>query len=305
MCLIAAAALALAGVPGASGAQKSIAVMKFSVTAGSGSSYWHSATWDLGEGMAEMTTTALVESGKFRVLERQQINDVLGEQDFGDTGRVDPSTAAKIGKIVGAQYLLYGTVNEFEYSKSGETGGVRIAGVRVGAGQAKAHIGMDVRVVDAVTGEIVFSTRSTANASRTGFKVGYSGSDFGANVGAFRKTPMGEATRKAIEDAIGKLSGQFGGEAAAPGPVTWSGTLIVAEGGALVIKAGKASGLKPGDVLTVFRPKTVNAGGEILTVGEDKIGKIRLTSVGDSASSAEAVEGSGFKTGDIVKSGGD
>jgi hypothetical protein len=87
--------------------------------------------------------------------------------------------------------------------------------------------------------------------------------------------------------------------------VAWSGTLIVAEGGALVIKAGKANGLKPGDVLIVYRPKTVNAGGEILTVGEDKIGKIRLTTVGDAASSAEAIEGSGFKTGDIVKSGGD
>lgn len=303
--LVLAAALAIAALPGAPGAQKSIAVMKFTVTAGSGSSYWHSASWDVGEGMAEMTTTALVESGKFRVLERQQINDVLGEQDFGDTGRVDPSTAAKIGKIVGAQYLLYGTVNEFEYSKSGEGGGVRVAGLRVGAGQAKAHIGMDVRVVDAVTGEILFSTRSTANASRTGFKVGYSSSDFGANVGAFRKTPMGEATRKAIEDAIGKLSGQFGGEAAEPPPVTWSGTLIVAEGGTLVIKAGTKNGLKTGDVLTVYRPKTVNAGGEILTVGEDKIGKIRLTTVGESAASAEAVEGSGFKTGDIVKSGGD
>jgi curli biogenesis system outer membrane secretion channel CsgG len=300
-----AAALALAALPGAPGAQKSIAVMKFTVTAGSGSSYWHSASWDVGSGMAEMTTTALVESGQFRVLERQQIDDVIGEQDFGDSGRVDPATAAKIGKILGAQYLLYGTVNEFEYSKGGEAGGVRIGGVRVGAGQAKAHIGMDVRVVDAVTGEILFSTRSTANASRTGFKVGYSGSDFGANVGAFRKTPMGEATRKAIDDAVAKLAREFGGEAAAPPPVTWSGTLIVAEGGALVIKAGTKNGLKTGDILTVYRPKTVNAGGEILTVGEDKIGKIRLTTVGESAASAEAVEGSGFKTGDIVKSGGD
>jgi curli biogenesis system outer membrane secretion channel CsgG len=298
-----AAAAAVLAAPVSGQGKKGIAVMKFTVSAGGGSGYWHSASWDLGTGMAEMMMTALVESGQFRVLERQEIDGVIGEQDLGDSGRVDPATAAKIGKILGAQYLLYGTVNEFEYSKGGEAGGVRVAGFRVGAGQARAHIGMDVRVVDAVTGEILFSTRSTANASRTGFKVGYSGSDFGANLGAFQKTPLGEATRKAIDDAAGKLTNQLGGEAPAPPAPAWSGQLIVAEGGALVIKAGSKDGLKVGDVLTVYRPKTVTAGGETLVVGEDKIGKIRLTSVGQAASTAEPVEGQDFKTGDTVKTG--
>ncbi len=298
-------ALSLLSVPGARAAQKSIAVMKFTASAGGGVSYWRSASWDLGTGMAEMMTTALVESGKFKVLERQEIDAVIGEQDFGASGRVDPATAAKIGKILGAQYLVYGTVNEFEYSKSGEKGGVRVAGLRVGGEQAKAHIGLDVRIVDAVTGEIPFSTRSTADASRSGFKVGYSSSDFGANIATFKKTPLGEATRKAIEDAVAKLVRDFGGEAAAPPPVTWSGKLFIADGGTLVIKAGTKDGLKVGDILTVYRPKTVTAGGEVVTVGEDKIGKIRLTTVGESAASAEVVEGQGFKTGDIVKSGGD
>jgi len=299
--LAAAVVFVLADRAAAQGRQ-SIAVMKFTVSAGSGYNYWHSASWDLGSGMAEMTTTALVEGGKFKVLERQQIQGVLGEQDLGDSGRVDPSTAAKIGKVLGAQFLLYGTVDEFEYSSAGQGGGVRIGVIRVRGGEAKAHIGMDVRVVNAVTGEIVFSTRSTADASRGGFKVGYSGSDFGADVGTFQKTPLGEATRQAIMNAIAKLPDQFAVEA--PPPVSWSGQLLVGDGGTLVIKAGTKDGLRAGDVLTVYRPKTVTAGGQTLVVGEDKIGKIRLTSVGESASSAEAVEGTGFKTGDTVKTGG-
>jgi curli biogenesis system outer membrane secretion channel CsgG len=284
--------------------QKSLAVMKFTTTAGGGTNYWYGASWDLGEGMAEMLATALVETGKFKVLERQQIHDVLGEQDLGASGRVDPATAAKIGKILGARYLVYGTVNEFEYSKGGEGGGVRIGGIRVGASEARAHIGMDVRIVDAVTSEILFSTRSVANANRTGFKVGYSGADFGADVGTFKKTPLGDATRKAIEDAVAKMVSQFGTEAAPEPAATWSGTLLVADDGTLVIKAGTSEGLKTGDIFTVYRPKTTKVGNEVLTVGEDKIGKIRLTSVGNTASTAEIVEGGGFKTGDIVKSGG-
>ncbi|MGZ5425516.1 MAG: CsgG/HfaB family protein [Candidatus Aminicenantales bacterium] len=284
--------------------QKSLAVMKFTTTAGGGTNFWYGASWDIGDGMAEMLVTALVETGKFKVLERQQIHDVLGEQDLGDSGRVDPATAAKIGKILGARYLIYGTVNEFEYSKAGGGGGVRIGGLRVGASEAKARVGMDVRIVDAVSSEILFSTRSIADANRTGFKVGYSGADFGADLGTFQKTPLGEATRKAIQDAVAKMVSRFGTEAAPEPAAAWTGTLLVADDGSLVIKAGAHEGLKTGDILTVFRPKTAKVGNEMLTVGEDKIGKIRLTSVGDAASTAEVVEGAGFKTGDVVKSGG-
>ena len=297
-------AISLFWCPGARADQKSLAVMKFTTTAGGGRNYWYNASWDLGEGMAEMLATALVETGKFKVLERQQIHDVLGEQDLGASGRIEPATAAKIGKILGARYLIYGTVNEFEYSKGGEGGAVRIGGLRVGASGAKAHIGMDVRIVDAVTSEILFSTRSTADANRSGFKVGYSGADFGADLGAFQKTPLGEATRKAIEDAVAKMVSQFGTEAPPEPAAAWSGTLLVSDKGALVIKAGTRDGLKAGDIFTVYRPKTEKVGNEVLTVGEDKIGKIRLVSVGEAASTAEVVEGGGFKTGDIVKSGG-
>jgi curli biogenesis system outer membrane secretion channel CsgG len=287
--------------PSVQAAKKSLAVMKFTCTAGSGTSWWYNASWDIGEGMAEMLTTALVQTGQYRVLERQQINDVLGEQDLGASGRVDPATAAKIGKVLGAQYLVYGTVNEFEYSKGGEGGGVRYKGFGIGGKQARAHIGMDVRIVDAVTSEVVFSGRSTAEATRKGFNVSYSGSDFGTSMGAFRQTPMGEATRKGIEDSVQKIVAQFGTEAPeAPRP-SWSGKLLVGDDGALVIKAGNKEGLKVGEVLDVYRPKTVKAGGETLTVGEEKIGKIVVTSVGDAASMAVPQEGSGFKTGDIVK----
>ena len=51
--------------------QKSLAVMKFTTTAGSGTNFWYGASWDIGDGMAEMLVTALVETGKFKVLERQ------------------------------------------------------------------------------------------------------------------------------------------------------------------------------------------------------------------------------------------
>jgi len=72
---------------------------------------------------------------------------------------------------------------------------------------------MDIRIVDGLTSEILFSTRSTADATRTGFKVGYSAADFGTNLGAFQQTPLGEATRRAIEYAVAKIVNEFGTQA--------------------------------------------------------------------------------------------
>lgn len=52
---------------------------------------------------------ALRKSGQFDVVERQQLATILGEQDLGASGRVDEATAAKMGKVLGAQYMLLGT----------------------------------------------------------------------------------------------------------------------------------------------------------------------------------------------------
>lgn len=52
---------------------------------------------------------ALRKSGQFDVVERQQLANLLKEQDLGASGRVDEQTAAKIGKVLGARYMLLGT----------------------------------------------------------------------------------------------------------------------------------------------------------------------------------------------------
>lgn len=280
--------------------KNSLAVMKFTTKAGGGTHYWHDASWDLGWGLAEMLSTALVETGKFKVLERQDVEDVLSEQDFGASGRIEPGTEAKMGHIMGAGFLVYGTVNEFEYSEKGGGGGIRIKGFKLGGKAAKAHVAMDVKVVDATTSEILFSKRFEENAFRKGFKVGYSGSDFGTNLGSFQKTPLGEATRAAIDKSAQAISERLGALPAAAQPA-WSGSLFIGDDGSLVIKGGKDQGLSIGDILDVFKPKMVTVGGETLSVGEDKVGRIRLIQVGDKASIASPTEGSDFKNGYRVK----
>jgi|GEM_PF-686563 len=59
-------------------------------------------------GVQVMLTNALATNSQVQVVERQKIQDILAEQNLATAGRIEPATAAKIGKIIGARYVLLG-----------------------------------------------------------------------------------------------------------------------------------------------------------------------------------------------------
>jgi len=87
------------------------------------SSFENKTTWrgqvDLGDGMADQLTDALMQSGQFTVMERQQLGAVVAEQDLANSGRAQKSQSAQTGKLVNAQILIKGTVTEFQENSSG------------------------------------------------------------------------------------------------------------------------------------------------------------------------------------------
>jgi len=100
----------------------------------------------VGEGIAEMLTTALVKTGNYRVIERRELDQILKEQDLGASGIVTPQSAAKIGKVLGVELAVMGAVTEFGYKKS-DTGG-RIKGIGLGLQSQSATVGIDCRMVN-------------------------------------------------------------------------------------------------------------------------------------------------------------
>jgi hypothetical protein len=54
--------------------------------------------------------TALFNMGRFKVVERAQLEKILQEQQLGMTGVIDASTAAEIGKGIGVDAILLGSV---------------------------------------------------------------------------------------------------------------------------------------------------------------------------------------------------
>ncbi|HKC40935.1 MAG TPA: CsgG/HfaB family protein [Gemmatimonadales bacterium] len=67
----------------------------------------------LERGIAGMMISELEANAAARVVERQEIQKLIDEQNLGAQGRVDAATAAKIGKLVGARYMVMGTFVDF------------------------------------------------------------------------------------------------------------------------------------------------------------------------------------------------
>lgn len=160
-----------------------------------------SAGWwygGVGDDLAGMLTNELMGTEKFKVVERSKLGPVLDEQDLASSGRMNKSTGAKIGKLTGAQYLVFATVTSFEENTKGTGGGLSFRGISVGGKKEEAYIAVDLRVVDTTTGEIEFTRSVEARAGSGGLAVGVYRGGFGGNLGKYEKTPTGKAIRAVI-----------------------------------------------------------------------------------------------------------
>jgi TolB-like protein len=64
-------------------------------------------------GIPGMLISELGANPSVRVVERETLQRLLDEQNLGASGRVEPGTAARIGKLVGARYVILGTFIDF------------------------------------------------------------------------------------------------------------------------------------------------------------------------------------------------
>lgn len=188
------------------GPKARIAVSQFlDKTAKGGGSYnWWNP--EIGDGMRDMLATALFNTNRFIVLERQIMGEVLAEQDLGASGRVKQKTAAAIGEIEGAELLVTGAITEFEPASGGVGGALGgWTGTVLGAvagGLKKSHIAVDLRVVDARTSRIVAATSVEGEAKDTSLGGLLVGSSAAGGLGGYSKTSMEKAVRIALGEAV-------------------------------------------------------------------------------------------------------
>ena len=111
------------------------------------------------EAAQDVFVTELVKSGKFRVVEREQLEALMQEKGLTLSGDVDPKTAVKVGKLLGVNYLLTGAVTE--YGNTDVSGG----GGGVFAGKRKFVAALNARIIDTSTGEIAWADEASQEES--------------------------------------------------------------------------------------------------------------------------------------------
>jgi curli biogenesis system outer membrane secretion channel CsgG len=187
------------------GLRARIAVSQF--TDKSNNSHWWNK--EIGNGMADQLTTALVETNRFIVLERANLDSVLAEQDLAASGRISQATGAAYGEIEGAEIAVIASVTEFDDgAKGGSIGGSGLFGdmvSSVAAGFSGTHIAIDLRLVDTRTSRILFATGVEGGSTDYNFTAAatnFGGSLLGGDLSGWSNTPKEKALREIIEKTV-------------------------------------------------------------------------------------------------------
>ena len=314
------AAFGIAAVAVESGAQSSaghkprVAVLDFDyATVQSTSAAMFGTDVDVGKGISNLLVTDLVKDGSYSVIERSALDKVLAEQNFSNSNRADPTTAARIGKILGVDYIIVGSITEFgnETNKQNVGGGggnwhgFGVGGV--GHSNSKANVAIDARVINIDTAEILAAAEGKGESSRSGLSLlggggnwngfGSGNVDFGSS--NFQNTIIGEATKKAVDQLTAEL---VTSAATLPVHTVKVDALIASvDSGQIVLNAGGRAGIKQGDQLSVVRvgreikdPAT----GQVLRRLTSSIGVIQASDVDDVSAVCNVMSGSGFQVGD-------
>jgi curli biogenesis system outer membrane secretion channel CsgG len=243
--------------------------------------------WKLGTGMADVLTTRLLETDRFTVLERQNLDDVIGEiirqgkQLFRDEGKVAR------GRLKNARYLVRGVITDF--SVTGDVSGwFGTRGAKVSARSQRARVALNVRVSDVETGEIVASVTAEKSASSGWFggSVDYRQLAFGGD--AFFQTPLGHATEIAIAIAVRDIMREL--------PIEyWEPRVAEAGPDRVVVNGGENVRVREGDVFLVResgRQITDPVTGNVIEdVPGNVVGRVEIREVNEMSAHGVLLEG--------------
>lgn len=271
---------------------------------------------DVGKGISLLLEQKLVQDGKYRVIDRNAMDKILKEQNFSNSDRVDPTSAAKIGRILGVSAIITGSITQFgrDDKHIGAGGGGYGLG-RFGLGGAgksdsKAVVNVTAKLIDINTAEILAVATGTGQSKRSGFTMGGGGGGWTGGGGGqvdmgssnFANSILGEAVNASVADL-----GQQLDDKAASLPtvkVSVSGLVADATGNTLIINVGTRGGVKVGDHLGVFRKgKEIRdpATGKVLKTVLARLGDVTITEADETSATGTFSGATPPTVGDVVQ----
>ena len=270
----------------AEAAKKVVAVMPFENVYGYN-------TENVAEIMTEEIMIALQNSGRYAVVERDQMAKILQEQGFQNIA-ADPNTAVELGKLTGANYSLIGKVTLAALEKnptkriiegifdnisrsSGYNSGIDLRSTAGGfVNGLKGRVTIDIRFVDNETGELVFAKSFSGTKS-----------------GSTPEAALYSSCKAAAAEFLKELTSNFMARVA-----DISGTEIY-------IDQGTESGLIKDIELAVVRETSpIEVNGKIVGMKTIPVGKVKVIEVNSEYSICKIIsteKGKTIQKGDVVK----
>ncbi len=207
----------------------------------------------IGKQTSDMLASRLIQSGKFLIFERSDLNKLLEEQ----------KTSSVANALVGVDAVIAGSVTEFGRSVTGESGFLSSTKIQT----AKAKV--DIRLIDIKTGHAFFSAIGAGTATTE------SSETFGyGNKAAYDATLNDKVISSAISDVIDKLVSSLEKR-------PWRTDILNIDGEQIFISGGTQQGLKVGDLLNVMKPGksiTSKQSGFNVALPSTKVGSIKIIS---------------------------
>ena len=143
-------------------AKPSVAVLEFTNKA---NNQW----WSRGgaEAAQDAFITEMIKLGKFKVIDREQLEEMMMQQNVSLRGEVDAKTAVKVGKLLGVNYLLIGAVTEY-----GLTGGSSGNLPGLSAGKRSFVATVNTQLIETKTGKSAWSAVESNKSDSVKVSVG-------------------------------------------------------------------------------------------------------------------------------------
>ena len=265
---------------------------------------------DVGASLADVLVKELLEGGRYSVIERRAIDQVLKEQNFSNSSRVDAKTAVAIGRLLGVQAIITGSVLQFgveekEVSVGSGTLGRVTRGV-IGGGRrtnATAKVSLTARLIDTSSGEVLTAASGEGESSKASVGAsGYATGTIDMTSSTFQGTVLGEAVNRAAKAVASSLN-EFGSKLASA-PVAYSGLIADVSGKSLIINVGRQKGVQLGDTIEITRPGRQILDPQtkkVLRTIVDTVATARITEVDDVSATATLNGTATVQVGDQVR----
>lgn len=260
---------------------------------------WWGGNWDIGSLFANSIIGPLSQSESYEVVERSRMKELFEEQGLTESERFSQNAVTKIGRLLGADYILFGFLTDFTRKKGG-----------FGPyAEYSAKISYSARLVDVATGKVFKSAEvNYLSPKQKSFSLTKE-TDFNPNDPEFLQTLFGKAISESIRAAVVQLTGENVGQTST---VTTAGnsfdqknnpdnSSVILQGkvadvtnNTITINRGRSQGVKEGQFFAVVKivkeikdPDT----GKVISQKTEELARLKITKVDDGAAEGVLVSG--------------